>query len=231
VARDSRISVVRWLSFSPKSDLLWLAAWCCTATRPLAVFSSHVPSLRSSAGRQLRFRVEIPMPRPIRAERAPRNPSTARPVCIVLSGLSALEHAAMVSRPPHFTLQSLTETFTTIPSRRLLRVVTGSPDGVRQGCPKARDRRRRDEPALDYADATLSRAPREKARLLLSRSSSLWRPANSLRLRHLSVAFRSRGRSRLARLATVLPRDRPASRCDRRRVGYRESRSRPLSSR
>lgn len=98
-----------------ESDLLWLAGVVRTATKPLAVFS-HVPvSGHPQAGNYYFERNPEASTYPGGAERARAILATARvPVCC-FSGHVHWNTLTMVGGQPHFTLQSLTETFTTHP--------------------------------------------------------------------------------------------------------------------
>lgn len=99
----------------PEADLLWLAGVVSKATKPLAIFS-HVPiSGHSQAGNYYFERNPEASTYPGGAERARAVLAKARvPVC----GFAGHVHwntLTVVGGQPHFTLQSLTETFTTHP--------------------------------------------------------------------------------------------------------------------
>lgn len=98
-----------------ETDLLWLAGVVRQATKPLAIFS-HVPiSGHSQAGNYYFERNPDASTYPGGAERARAILSTARvPVCC-FAGHVHWNTLTIVGGQPHFTLQSLTETFTTHP--------------------------------------------------------------------------------------------------------------------
>lgn len=98
-----------------EADLLWLAGVVRSATKPLAVFS-HVPvSGHSQAGNYYFERNPDSATYPGGAERARAILATARvPVCC-FAGHVHWNTLTVVGGQPHFTLQSLTETFTTHP--------------------------------------------------------------------------------------------------------------------
>jgi hypothetical protein len=98
-----------------EADLLWLAGVVRQATKPLAIFS-HVPiSGHSQAGNYYFERNPEASTYPGGAERARAILATARvPVCC-FAGHVHWNTLTMVGGQPHFTLQSLTETFTTHP--------------------------------------------------------------------------------------------------------------------
>lgn len=98
-----------------EADLLWLAGVVRSATKPLAIFS-HVPvSGHSQAGNYYFERNPDASTYPGGAERARAILATARvPVCC-FAGHVHWNTLTNVGGQPHFTLQSLTETFTTNP--------------------------------------------------------------------------------------------------------------------
>lgn len=99
----------------PESDLLWLAGIIRHATRPLAIFS-HVPiSGHSQAGNYYFERNPDSSTYPGGAERARAIIAGARVPVACFAGHVHWNTLTMVAGQPHFTLQSLTETFTTHP--------------------------------------------------------------------------------------------------------------------
>ncbi|MDI6834445.1 MAG: metallophosphoesterase [Rhizobiaceae bacterium] len=99
----------------PEADLLWLAGVVRNATRPLAIFS-HVPvSGHSQAGNYYFQRNPEASTYPAGAERVRAILAGARVPVACFAGHVHWNTMTMVNGQPHFTLQSLTETFTTHP--------------------------------------------------------------------------------------------------------------------
>lgn len=99
----------------PEADLLWLAGVVRNATRPLAIFS-HVPvSGHSQAGNYYFQRNPEASTYPAGAERIRAILAGARVPVACFAGHVHWNTLTMVNGQPHFTLQSLTETFTTHP--------------------------------------------------------------------------------------------------------------------
>lgn len=98
-----------------EADLLWLAGVVRTATKPLAIFS-HVPiSGHAQQGNYYFERNPDASTYPGGAERARAILSSARVPVVAFSGHVHWNTLTMVNGQPHFTLQSLTESFTTNP--------------------------------------------------------------------------------------------------------------------
>lgn len=98
-----------------EADFLWLAGIVHSATKPLAIFS-HVPvSGHSQAGNYYFERNPEASTYPGGADRARAILSTARVAVCCFAGHVHWNTLTMVGGQPHFTLQSLTETFTTHP--------------------------------------------------------------------------------------------------------------------
>ena len=99
----------------PEADLLWLAGVVRNATRPLAIFS-HVPvSGHSQAGNYYFQRNPDASTYPGASERVRAILAGARVPVACFAGHVHWNTLTMVNGQPHFTLQSLTETFTTHP--------------------------------------------------------------------------------------------------------------------
>lgn len=99
----------------PESDLLWLAGVVRTATKPIALFS-HVPvSGHSQDGNYYFERNPDSSTYPGGAERARAILAAARVPVTCFSGHVHWNTLTMRNGQPHFTLQSLTESFTTHP--------------------------------------------------------------------------------------------------------------------
>ncbi|MFD2250028.1 hypothetical protein FHS82_002798 [Pseudochelatococcus lubricantis] len=99
----------------PESDLLWLAGVVAQADRPLAVFS-HVPvSGHAQEGNYYFERNPDSATYPGGAERARAVLAGARVPVACFAGHVHWNTLTVVNGQPHFTLQSLTETFTTHP--------------------------------------------------------------------------------------------------------------------
>lgn len=99
----------------PEADLLWLAGVVRTATKPIALFS-HVPvSGHSQKGNYYFERNPDASTYPGAADRARAILATARVPVAAFSGHVHWNTLTMVDGQPHFTLQSLTESFTTHP--------------------------------------------------------------------------------------------------------------------
>ena len=99
----------------PESDLLWLAGVVRTATRPLAIFS-HVPvSGHSQAGNYYFERNPASSTYPGADDRVRAILATARVPVSLFAGHVHWNTLTMCNGQPHFTLQSLTESFTTAP--------------------------------------------------------------------------------------------------------------------
>jgi hypothetical protein len=99
----------------PEADLLWLAGVVRNATQPLAIFS-HVPvSGHSQAGNYYFERNPEASTYPGAAERVRAILAGARVPVACFAGHVHWNTLTMVNGQPHFTLQSLTETFTTHP--------------------------------------------------------------------------------------------------------------------
>ncbi len=99
----------------PESDLLWLAGVVRTATRPLAIFS-HVPvSGHSQAGNYYFERNPDSSTYPGADDRVRAILATARVPVSLFAGHVHWNTLTMCNGQPHFTLQSLTESFTTAP--------------------------------------------------------------------------------------------------------------------
>ena len=99
----------------PEADLLWLAGVVRNATRPLAIFS-HVPvSGHSQAGNYYFQRNPDSSTYPGASERVRAILAGARVPVACFAGHVHWNTLTMVNGQPHFTLQSLTETFTTHP--------------------------------------------------------------------------------------------------------------------
>lgn len=99
----------------PEADLLWLAGVIRKATRPLAIFS-HVPvSGHSQAGNYYFQRNPDASTYPGGAERVRAILAGARVPVACFAGHVHWNTLTMIDGQPHFTLQSLTETFTTHP--------------------------------------------------------------------------------------------------------------------
>lgn len=98
-----------------EADLLWLAGVVRTATRPLAIFS-HVPiSGHDQTGNYYFERNPDASTYPGGADRARAILATARVPVACFSGHVHWNTLTMSNGQPHFTLQSLTESFTTHP--------------------------------------------------------------------------------------------------------------------
>lgn len=98
-----------------EADLLWLAGVVRTATRPLAVFS-HVPvSGHDQRGNYYFERNPDASTYPDGAERARAILASARVPVACVAGHVHWNTLTICDGQPHFTLQSLTETFTTHP--------------------------------------------------------------------------------------------------------------------
>ncbi len=99
----------------PESDLLWLAGVVRTATKPIALFS-HVPiSGHSQDGNYYFERNPDSATYPGGADRARAILASARVPVACFAGHVHWNTLTMVNGQPHFTLQSLTESFTTSP--------------------------------------------------------------------------------------------------------------------
>lgn len=99
----------------PEADLLWLAGVIRTATKPIALFS-HVPISGHSQDSNYYFERNPDLSTyPGGAERARAILATARVPVTCFSGHVHWNTLTMVNGQPHFTLQSLTESFTTHP--------------------------------------------------------------------------------------------------------------------
>lgn len=99
----------------PEADLLWLAGVIRTATKPIALFS-HVPISGHSQDSNYYFERNPDLSTyPGGAKRARAILATARVPVTCFSGHVHWNTLTMVNGQPHFTLQSLTESFTTYP--------------------------------------------------------------------------------------------------------------------
>ena len=99
----------------PEADLLWLAGVVRTATRPLAIFS-HVPvSGHSQDGNYYFERNPSSSTYPGADDRVRAILATARVPVSLFAGHVHWNTLTMCNGQPHFTLQSLTESFTTAP--------------------------------------------------------------------------------------------------------------------
>lgn len=99
----------------PEADLLWLAGVVRTATKPIALFS-HVPvSGHAQDGNYYFERNPDASTYPGGAERARAVLAAARVPVTCFAGHVHWNTLTMVNGQPHFTLQSLTESFTTHP--------------------------------------------------------------------------------------------------------------------
>jgi hypothetical protein len=101
--------------FLPEADLLWLAGVVRTASKPLAIFS-HVPvSGQSQVGNYYFERNPDAATYPGGAARVRAILASARVPVACFAGHVHWNTLTIVGGQPHFTLQSLTETFTTHP--------------------------------------------------------------------------------------------------------------------
>jgi 3',5'-cyclic-AMP phosphodiesterase len=99
----------------PEADLLWLAGVVRTATKPLAIFS-HVPiSGHSQAGNYYFERNPDSSTYPGADARVRAILSTARVPVTTIAGHVHWNTLTIIDGLPHFTVQSLTESFTTAP--------------------------------------------------------------------------------------------------------------------
>ncbi len=99
----------------PESDLIWLAGIINTATKPLAIFS-HVPlSEHSVAGNYYFERNPAVATYPGSIARIKAVLATANVPVACIAGHVHWNTLTMVGGQAHFTLQSLTESFTTYP--------------------------------------------------------------------------------------------------------------------
>ncbi|MBU1176419.1 MAG: metallophosphoesterase [Alphaproteobacteria bacterium] len=99
----------------PESDLLWLAGVVRTAIRPLAIFS-HVPiSGHAQTGNYYFERNPDASTYPGAAGRARAILATARVPVVTIAGHVHWNTLTIIDGQPHFTVQSLTESFTTAP--------------------------------------------------------------------------------------------------------------------
>jgi len=98
-----------------EADLLWLAATVRTATKPL-LLASHVPISGHSQEGNYYFERNPESSTYPGAERARAILATARVPVVAIAGHVHWNTLTIVDGMPHFTLQSLTETFTTHPA-------------------------------------------------------------------------------------------------------------------